>query len=188
MCKQLLEGEKAKAFLSLFENDKTLWQIAKLVYVDGLKYSEVATIVGYSERQIGRLCKRIRQIAEQEPTGGMTPKFMEHIHIDVPKDLTPKFDEFGNMVVSATNQMIVQQVEGIDDAICKQIHDMAVANGIDDVYVLDKKQILSALEKQIPKKPSETDKARCIHCACVVRRDERFCKNCGQALDWGDSE
>lgn len=46
----------------------------------------------------------------------------------------------------------------------------------------------SALEKQIPKKPSETDKARCIHCACVVRRDERFCKNCGQALDWCNAE
>ena len=45
-----------------------------------------------------------------------------------------------------------------------------------------------ALEKQIPKKPSETDKARCIHCACVVKRDERFCKNCGQALKWRDNE
>lgn len=45
---------------------------------------------------------------------------------------------------------------------------------------------ISTLEKQIPKKPSETDKARCIHCACVVKRDERFCKNCGQALDWSE--
>lgn len=43
---------------------------------------------------------------------------------------------------------------------------------------------ISALEKQIPKKPSETDKARCICCACVVKRDERFCKNCGQKLLW----
>lgn len=60
----LYEGERAAAFLSLFENDKTLQQIAKLVYVDGLKYSEVATIVGYSERQIGRLCQKIKQIAE----------------------------------------------------------------------------------------------------------------------------
>ena len=43
---------------------------------------------------------------------------------------------------------------------------------------------ISALEKQVPKKPSETDKARCIHCGCVVNRDERFCKNCGQKLLW----
>lgn len=69
MCKKLYEGAKAAAFLSLFENDKTLQQIAELVYVDGLTYSEVGSIIGYSERQIGRLCKKIRQIAEQEPTG-----------------------------------------------------------------------------------------------------------------------
>ena len=46
---------------------------------------------------------------------------------------------------------------------------------------------ISSLEKQIPKKPSETDKARCIHCGCVVKRDERFCKNCGQALDFNSN-
>jgi hypothetical protein len=143
--------------------------------------------------------------------GGMTPKFMEHIHIDVPKDLTPKFDEFGDMVVSTTNQMIVQQVESIDDAICKQIHDMAVANGIDDVYVLDKKQILSALEKQIPKKPKILTwqllidagwKHGCPNCGCAVginkhlgfayeeylEPNESFCCSCGQALGWSDTE
>ena len=55
-------------------------------------------------------------------------------------------------------------------------------------YAVAFEMAISALEKQIPKKPSETDKARCIHCGCVVKRDERFCKNCGQALDWRDSE
>ena len=69
MCKQLYLGAKAEAFLSLFDDDKTLQKIAELVYVDGLTYSEVATIVGYSERQVCRLCKKIREIAEQEPTG-----------------------------------------------------------------------------------------------------------------------
>lgn len=69
MCKQLIEGEKAKAFLSLFENDKTLWQIAKLRYVDGLTNEEIGTLVGYCERHVQRLCKKIRQIAAQEPTG-----------------------------------------------------------------------------------------------------------------------
>ena len=47
---------------------------------------------------------------------------------------------------------------------------------------------ISALEKQTLKKPSKTDKARCIHCSCVVKRDERFCKNCGQALKWSDTK
>ena len=61
-------------------------------------------------------------------------------------------------------------------------------NGIYGEFVGNFDTAISALEKQIPKKPSETDKARCIHCGCVVKRDERFCKNCGQALDWSDSE
>lgn len=128
----------------------------------------------------------------------MTPKFMEHIHIDVPKDLTPNFDEFGDMTVSATNQMIVQQVESIDDAICKQIHDMAVSNGIDDVFVLDKKQILSALEKQIPKKPKiynnvyPKDLYECPDCQCGLRSNatwkDTYCCNCGLKIDWSDTE
>lgn len=54
-------------------------------------------------------------------------------------------------------------------------------------YAIAFENAISALEKQIPKKPSETDKARCIHCACVVKRDERFCKNCGQALDFNSN-
>ena len=61
-------------------------------------------------------------------------------------------------------------------------------DGIGEIDAVDFILALNALEKQIPIKPSETDKARCIHCACVVKRDERFCKNCGQALDWRDSE
>lgn len=56
----------------------------------------------------------------------------------------------------------------------------------DDFEWLEKAK--EGLKKQIPKKPSETDKARCICCACVVKRDERFCKNCGQALKWRDTE
>ena len=136
----------------------------------------------------------------------MTPKFMEHIYIDIPKDLTPKFDEFGDMTVSAINQMIVQQVESIDDKICKEIHDMAVSNGIDDVYLLDKKQILSALEKQIPKNPIGIYDENIYHiddddyiyepalfgicpvCNKEVQDGMLFCSFCGQALDWSDTE
>jgi DNA-directed RNA polymerase specialized sigma subunit len=65
MCKQIYEGERAQAFLALFEKDETLQKIAKLVYVDGLTYEKVGMIVGYSERQIGRLRKKIKQIASE---------------------------------------------------------------------------------------------------------------------------
>ena len=70
MRKELKKGEEAKAFLSLFEDDKTLQQIAKLRYVDGATTEETAMFVGYSERQITRLCKKIKQIEEESEVEG----------------------------------------------------------------------------------------------------------------------
>ena len=69
MCKTTYSGAKAEAFLSLFDDDKTLQKIARYRYVDGLTISEVAMLVGYCERQIQRLCKKIKEIADQEPKG-----------------------------------------------------------------------------------------------------------------------
>ena len=113
----------------------------------------------------------------------MTPKFMERIQLS-----TPKIADMGEFKIGMEINTLIQPVENLDDAISKEIIKMCEEKGINDLWLLDKKKIVSALEKQIPKKPSETDKARCIHCACVVKRDERFCKNCGQALDWSDTE
>lgn len=123
----------------------------------------------------------------------MTPKFIEHIHLDIPKDLTPKVIENGNTVCSVINKFAVQQVEKLDDELCKQIYDIAVSNGIDDVYVLDKKTILSALEKQIPKKVEEWlpfFKAKCPSCNGHIEAhaSNLYCCRCGQALDWSDTE
>lgn len=56
---------------------------------------------------------------------------------------------------------------------------------------------ISALEKQIPKKPIKhgfdpnalisTVSYTCPVCNKHIGRD-KFCKHCSQALDWGDSE
>jgi hypothetical protein len=66
MCKKY-EGAKAVAFLYLFKDDKTLQDIARYRFVEGLTIPETAMLVGYSERQVQRLCKKIELIAE---TGG----------------------------------------------------------------------------------------------------------------------
>ena len=57
------------------------------------------------------------------------------------------------------------------------------------------KKIIDALEKQIPKKPKECgeDWFVCPKCeTSIVSLDElethKFCLNCGQALDWGDTK
>jgi hypothetical protein len=58
-------------------------------------------------------------------------------------------------------------------------------------------EIVSALKKQIPKKPNihgyregrevNTISYTCPVCNKHIGRD-KFCKHCSQALDWGDSE
>lgn len=87
MCKPIYEGEKAKAFLSLFENDKTLQKIAKLVYVDGLTYEKVGMIVGYSERQICRLCRKIKQIASESEVEAELPNTADTVQMKIESEV-----------------------------------------------------------------------------------------------------
>ena len=61
-------------------------------------------------------------------------------------------------------------------------------------YVECESVILSALEKQIPKNPYllnyggyEVENWNCPNGHIVGMRDT-FCKHCGQALDWSDTE
>ncbi len=54
------------------------------------------------------------------------------------------------------------------------------------------KAIIAALEKQIPKKPTdikswEFDRQKigiCCICGTGANSDMKYCDNCGQALDW----
>lgn len=58
-----------------------------------------------------------------------------------------------------------------------------------------KTTIVEALNKQIPKKPTEQGKSPeeenykfggCPICTATVFGDMHFCDNCGQAIDWSD--
>lgn len=54
----------------------------------------------------------------------------------------------------------------------------------------------SAIEKQIPKKPLDIEKdydgdyGKCPNCEKMLLdfEDYKYCKHCGQALDWSDAE
>ena len=85
-----------------------------------------------------------------------------------------------------TNEEAIKVLKTLTHKTCKMINGR-YKGGFEDTDGPDYEAIqvaVKAIQKQIPKKPSETDKARCIHCGCVVNRDERFCKNCGQKLLW----
>ena len=126
-------------------------------------------------------------------------KIGEHIHLDIPKKTFFDFEEnnIGNTATIMVNKAIVTHTQKIDAEIIKQIQEMAKEQGIDDIFLLDKTNIISALEKQIPKKPNihgyregreiNTISYTCPACNKHIGRDA-FCKNCGTALDWSDTE
>jgi len=64
MCKQIYEGERAKAFISLFEDNKILQQVAELRFVENMTIPQIAEEMCYCQRQIDRFIKKIKQISE----------------------------------------------------------------------------------------------------------------------------
>ena len=48
---------------------------------------------------------------------------------------------------------------------------------------------VEALEKQIPKKTMEIEiNDKCLVCGRWVNTNHKYCPECGQALDWSDTE
>ena len=135
------------------------------------------------------------------------PKFMEHLQVSV-----PKFEDMGESKIGMTINTLIHSVEDIDDAIGEEIIKMIKEKGINDLYLLNKRAIVSALEKQIPKMPTskldfagliQEEPCECkyhycpcckeelittINNRCVEERKYSHCHYCGQALDWSDTE
>ena len=66
-------------------------------------------------------------------------------------------------------------------------------NGIYGEFVGNFDTAISALEKQIPKKPcipfdSIRQEYECPKCPHTVYKTQLYCDKCGQALDWSDTE
>lgn len=93
-------------------------------------------------------------------------------------------------------------VEEEDKIIAESIIRIAKEHGITDLYLLNKKAIVEALQKQIPKKV-EVKRWMCTECECGYEfskhhgdgyysipytKQTKYCPNCGQALDWGQEE
>lgn len=61
-------------------------------------------------------------------------------------------------------------------------------------YAIAFETAINALEKQIPKKPHKNyEKLNVKWCECgsylgELKNEQNYCKNCGQALDWRETE
>jgi hypothetical protein len=112
-----------------------------------------------------------------------------------------------DLQMRVTEKIFVQMVDNYETAVAEEIASAARAAGVSDVTVLNKKTILEALEKQIPKKPTFVDTRfrnhgrhvgdgvsldKCYKCPTCwshifhVWDSEKYCVHCGQALDWGE--
>jgi hypothetical protein len=97
----------------------------------------------------------------------------------------------GNEVSRFIHQVSIKHQKEVDNAIMLEIKSMATENGIKDEYILNEKAILSALEKQMPKKPvipfdSIDRNYECPTCPHRVDKTQQYCDKCGQKLDWGE--
>ena len=105
--------------------------------------------------------------------------------------------------VSVIERIIIKRNKKFDSLILAEIRKIATENGIDTIVNLNDKAIVSALEKQIPKKPIKKNpicynKTKmgeefyfydyyCPLCYAKVNNEKHHCP-CGQRLDWSETD
>lgn len=115
-------------------------------------------------------------------------------HINIPAQSI----DLSEGVTSYVSKIAVQIQETVDNAIVDEIVKVAKEQGISDVYLLNKQNILSVLKKQLmPMKPDYEDDYDYAKCPTCGHDDFEYginnwgcnhCPKCGQALDWSDVE
>ena len=100
--------------------------------------------------------------------------------------------EIDGLVIKTTTNLIAQMVDDYEDYVVEHIAKTARENGISDLTVLNKRMILSAIQKQSAQKPVDVSKSelygRCAVCGQVVHIGNRYCDQCGQKIDWGEED
>ena len=92
-------------------------------------------------------------------------------------------------MVDFVHQVCIKRNKEIDSAVLMEIKQIAIENGIKTEYLLNEKAIISALKKQIPKKPINRKGTTYFHCpVCESNMLNDYCADCGQKLDWSDTE
>lgn len=108
-----------------------------------------------------------------------------------------------NYMESIIDKIIIERNKSVDSAVMIEIKKIAVENGIETKFVLNEKNILSALEKQIPRKPhfegdGYDDSGNLIYDTWICPNCEdryevdyeihSYCPSCGQNIDWSEEE
>lgn len=92
------------------------------------------------------------------------------------------------MKFESMNEVCIKWQKDLENAILGEIKRKAIEHGIKTEYILNKKAIIFALEKQIPKKPIKTPdnhKWFCPTCYNSIKLGRNHCCNCGQKIGYG---
>jgi len=120
------------------------------------------------------------------------------MHINIPAQSI----DLSEGVNSYVAKIAVQIQETVDNAIVDEIVKVAKEQGISDLYILDKQNIIAAMRKQMPMKVLETTlhgNVEAYHCKNCFNRVATFingnlvsgkiqkhCDECGQKLDMSE--
>ena len=114
----------------------------------------------------------------------MKNKFGELFSIKQPFDIKITEDTSAE---SLTQKILVVMRDNIDNAIVGEIVKTATAEGVTDLAILNKAEIIKALEKQIPKKAIiNKRKIQCVNGHNQPTQHYKYCPMCGQLMDWSD--
>ena len=97
------------------------------------------------------------------------------------------------MLLEFVDRITIKRNREIDTVALCTIKEIVRENGIEREYTLNDKAIINAFKKQMPKKPvipfdSIDQQHECPECLNWVHKPQRYCDECGQALDWSDTE
>lgn len=98
---------------------------------------------------------------------------------------------------SIIEKVIIERNKSVDSAVMMEIQKIAVENGIETKFILNEKNILVALKKQIPERYELWNgQCCCPNCKKMFGPSLQlnllrywgmpYCKFCGQALIWDD--
>lgn len=114
----------------------------------------------------------------------MDNEFIKHFKYSEPKI------ELEDNIASIISKIYVGAVNDTEKALEEAIIAMCKAEGITDIYLLNKNAILSALRKQTKERPQvrffcdDSSELLCPNCYAVLYERKKYCGECGQALEW----
>ena len=96
-------------------------------------------------------------------------------------------------IESIIDRIIIERNKSVDSAVIMEIQKIAIENGFETKFILNEKNIINALKKQIPQKVNislkgTTDwntKCYCPVCHKDLFDSQKYCSRCGQLIDWG---